>query len=66
MATSSTVWFANGNTEKWFPTQAKALEYEKQQEVIKKITDSGLVNEDAAKKIAKLLTGLYDMTLKPV
>lgn len=64
MATSSTVWFAAGNTEKWFPTQAKALEYEKQQEVQVAITNAGLINEDAAKKVAKLLTGLYTMTLK--
>ena len=62
MAKSQTVWFA-ANSDKWFNTEAKALEYEKQQELIAVIIPTGL-NEDAAKKVAKAILAVYTITPK--
>ena len=62
MATQQTVWFAD-DSDKWFNTEAKALEYEQQQKLIAVILTTGL-NEIAAKKAAKAVLAAYTTTPK--
>lgn len=64
MATQQTVWFPDGDSNKWFPTQAKALEYEQKMALSTVLAASGL-NEDAAKKVAKAVLDAYTITPKP-
>lgn len=65
MATQQTVWFPAGDSSKWFPTQAKALEYEQKVALSTVLAASGL-NEEAAKKAAKAVLDAYTITPKPV
>lgn len=60
MVTSKTVWFAKGS-DKYFDSEKKATEYEKQQALIVVIMSTGL-NEDAAKKVAKAIINAYAIT----
>jgi hypothetical protein len=64
MATSKTVWFAEG-TEKYFNTRTEAETFEKQLSVMKTISAAG-VNDEAAKKAAKAIIAGYDITAKAV
>jgi NAD(P)H-hydrate repair Nnr-like enzyme with NAD(P)H-hydrate epimerase domain len=64
MAKSQLVWFT-ANSDKYFPTEAKALEYEKQQELLAVIVATGL-NEEAGKKAAKAILAAYTITPKAI
>ncbi len=64
MATSQVVWFA-ANSTKYFPTQAEAIAYEKQEELSAVIITTGL-NKDAADKVVKALLAVYNFAKKPV
>lgn len=64
MPTQATVWFSDKNPDKWFNTQAKAIEYDLNFDVAAVIATTGL-NEEASKKAAKAVTAAYTLTKKP-